>query len=113
PTAVPSAPASLLDLADSISDAEHLSTGSAPLSTEASSFASVLQRIAGEADVALAAQTAIEPPALGAAPFAAGGDVDDDDDDDDDVWVDDEPETTFSFAPIDAALPEPEVAPEP
>jgi len=50
------APASLLDLADSVSDEEE------EASAETTTFASVLKRIASDADAAVTAQTAIEPP---------------------------------------------------
>jgi hypothetical protein len=66
PVASPSAPSgpfSLLDLADSVSDAEYAGSQPAPVSTENTSFASVLRRIAGEAELAVAAQTAGDPPA--------------------------------------------------
>ena len=68
-------PASILDLADSVSDEEHDS------SVETTSFAAVLERIAGDADMAVAAQTAIEPemapaaaPAFTSAPVFAPAD---------------------------------------
>jgi len=48
-------PTSILDLADAISDDE------ISVSTESTSFAAVLERIASEADVAVAAQTALDP----------------------------------------------------
>ena len=57
PTAAePRTPASILDLADSVSDDETMA-----VSTESASFAAVLERIASEADVAVAAQTALDP----------------------------------------------------
>ena len=83
-----STPMSILDLADSISDVEQdVAAAAIPephVSTESASFASVLRRIAGEADLAVAAQTAgddseREPSLLderlGAAPMADGADT--------------------------------------
>jgi flagellar biosynthesis GTPase FlhF len=80
-------PMSILDLADSISDVEQdVAAAAIPephVSTESASFASVLRRIAGEADMAVAAQTAgddsqressLLDERLGAAPMADDAD---------------------------------------
>ena len=86
-------PVSLLDLADSVSDGDQMEVTTAAPAAAAdeppTSFAAVLERIATEGDLALAAQTALDPP----------------------------PAEEFSFAPIpelDAQPgPEPEMVTEP